>query len=195
MKAAATLVIFTVIISTLAITNAQHFSYEALSGTDNCVVVSQYTMPDCNIKLPEKPIPSILDGSLTVYTSLEEALYRCPYDPVKIDIMGRVYVTEAATNQNLWYNQSKNLVITGIPSASKIQSSLVGLKNFQFKYDNITVEFKNLIIEGCSTKDPLFLSRNKYDQLSPCFTGKQLFFDHTFISNYHSEKVLCHTPN
>jgi hypothetical protein len=99
-------------------------------STNACIIVNEYSIPDCNLAPPDRIIPNTtispcpgslaptrtaaqLNGTQTIFTTIEDALQYCPYDPVLIQFTGTLYRTSDVI---VYYNQSKDLIIQGIPT-------------------------------------------------------------------------------
>lgn len=95
-----------------------------------CIIIAEYAPIDCSRAPPDRfvnetgpnPCPGYQDLENTdqgvqlpyqvQYTQLEDALDNCPYDPVLIEFTGTLYLTN---DPYFWYNQTKDLIIRGIP--------------------------------------------------------------------------------
>lgn len=197
----------------IALANAFEIDYEALPS-DRCIVVSRYSYEvDCSIAFKEELIVP-LEGSLTVFNTLEAALAWCKLKNPIIDIIGTVYITEYAISKRLEY-YGGDIVINGVDyvdpedETKTMKSVLVGLSNFQIQKDSISVTFNNLILDGCGTKDSIFLSTfNQDSHLNSeyrnvlasfykgngfhCYLGENLIIENSTIINYSGNMAVCH---
>lgn len=99
-------------------------AFDANFSSNSCIVISDFTAPDCSLPPPSRFEPTIdtilcpgapvvetpvVDGSQTYYTQIEYAIENCPYDPVLIEIVGTHYLT----NSSFVYNSTRNITIRG----------------------------------------------------------------------------------
>lgn len=188
-------------------------AYDGFIPDDRCVVVSKYSYEvDCSLAYLQEPLVP-LEPSATVFSTLEAALAWCSHDPMIIDIMGTVYITDAALNNKLMY-LGVDIVINGIDyvdpedESKTRQSALVGLSNFKILDDNTSVTFNNLLIDGCGTKDSIFFSKFDHNLVSSeyhtflapffkegglrCFLGRNLIIENSTVTDYAGPMAVCH---
>ena len=95
-----------------------------------CIIIADFAPIDCSRAPPDRiigeqapnPCPGYTDSENTdsgvqlpyqvQYEQLEDALDFCPYDPVLIEFTGTLYLSN---DPFLWYNQTKDIIIRGIP--------------------------------------------------------------------------------
>ena len=115
----------------------------------SCIVDSEITVASCkelSTYQPPNTLPLIIDGNHYFYPSLEEALDKCPFDPVDIYLVGVNYVA----NRTLVYTQSKNLYIKGYSDdSSTSKATIVGLSRMSIANVGINAIFENITFYGC----------------------------------------------
>lgn len=127
-----------------------------------CIIVNEYVIPDCNLAPPDRVIPnatlnpcpgslaptrtaSQLNGTQTTFTTIEDALQYCPYDPVLIQFSGTLYRTSDVI---VYYNQSKNLIIQGVSTIVETPSTNVStLVPVNVSYFNTTTNQTEITVE------------------------------------------------
>ena len=152
-------------------------------STNSCIIRADYAPPDCTLAPPDRFIPEeepnpylecskdgnanedeselIFADTQMIFEQLEDAIDNCPYDPVLIEFTGTIYMLN---NPFIYYNGTKDIIFRGISQfvegyTEELKSVIVGLKDWQIKHQNISITFDNVVLEGCSTKGPIFFNK------------------------------------
>lgn len=113
-----------------------------------CIVDSEVSVPDCNELTNQKytKFHIILNEVQYIYASLEQAINKCPYDPMVIYMVGTNYVP----SRTLIYNQTKDLHIIGYGDKETSEKSiLVGLSKVTVVNSDVKVLFGNMTFYEC----------------------------------------------
>lgn len=124
---------------------------------NSCIIIKDFTKVDCSILFDQKAnatySPPVFNDTNIYYSSLEQAIDECPFDPLLIEFAGTLYLQ----NESLVFYSSRDTIIRGHSSIST-PSTLVGLKSMQFLYQNNSILLENFDSDKCDVKYvPLFM--------------------------------------
>lgn len=156
----------------------------------SCVVIGQFDEPNCNGDLPFYPPArfEVWGNNQVFYDTFTDALERCPYNPVLIEVAGTVYIQE-----DLKYSSLSTLWVHGVPhydeKSGVIHSpTIVGFQNLYTTYINTTFVFDSITLEGCGTDQPLFTSN--HETMPGALIDQTFLATNITVSNYTAPTVL-----
>lgn len=164
-------------------------AHAAQFSENSCIVMREHTTPTCFLELAhevEQRVTFISDTQI-VFSSFEDAIAECPFEPVLIEFTGTVNIRPTAT---LKYAGTSDITIRGVPqqaSSGEIQHPvLIGFNEFMVVEHGINVTFENFIMEGCGLDLPLFSSEN-----SGCLINQSLTANFMSFRHFKSNVLLC----
>lgn len=156
----------------------------------SCVVTGQFEEPNCDAEVPHFPPArfEVWGNNQVFYDTFSDALQRCPYNPVLIEVAGTIYIEE-----DLKYSSLSTLWIRGVlhlneTTGDVYSPTIVGFKNLYTTYVNTTIIFDSIILEGCGTTDPLFTSN--HETLPGALIDQTFLATNITVSNYAAPVVL-----
>lgn len=121
---------------------------------NSCVVIEDFTVVNCTfvqflVNEPTTPeenpcpgygiqtTPAIVNGTQIIYGRIEDAIKNCPFDPVLIEFIGTLYITNVS---ELVYNGTRDLIIRGISQTTYVPpTNVTALVAVNVTYFNATV--------------------------------------------------------
>ena len=120
-----------------------------------CIIIEDFTPIDCtkvrnifvdsslNKTLDPCPgytatlEPAEINGTQIIYTQVEDAIKNCPFNPVLIEFIGTVYMTNVT---NFTYDKPYDLIIRGVSQVTTIPGeNITGLVPVEITYYNATL--------------------------------------------------------
>lgn len=163
-------------------------AHAAQFSENSCIVMREYTPSVCfaEREKAESHVEFISDTQV-VFSSFEDAINQCPFEPMLIEISGTVYISPDA---QLQYSGTKDITIRGVSqqmSTGEIQkSTLIGFKELLLTESGISVTFENFIMEGCGMEAPLFSWEN-----SGCLVNQSLSVSNMEFLHFRIDNLLC----
>lgn len=115
----------------------------------SCIVESEFSAPNCEELYDHQPthdLALIINKEYYFYPSFEQAINKCPFNPMVIYMVGTNYFP----NRTLVYDQTKDLRIVGYQDeATNEKSILVGLGRVTVVNTNVKVLFENVTFYQC----------------------------------------------
>lgn len=160
-------------------------TFDERFSSNSCIVIGQpESSSACEnhlMRITNESSSTSSDDTQIFFTRFEDAVAKCPFSPILIEIAETVHVHNPVS-----FDRPDHYIIQGHTSFLNHRAALVGLSNIDVARDVQSITLFDLELNGCDTALPLFTAGDE-----DCLADHSVFVLGSIIHHYTTAKVIC----